>query len=121
MGAAQWAILVVVGLVAAFGAAYLLSGGHLFDGCEIHLESEATHDVVYHVDYRGHADKASGVLRAGATASVKLCTFSPRGGPQGALRVEGLGNVSFRLDPYCSDWSFLVNDTVITAASRACA
>jgi hypothetical protein len=121
VGALQWIAIAAIGLAAAFGAAYLITGGHLFDGCAIHLESEATRDASYHVDFRGRTDAAGGTLHPGAKADVKLCTFSPRGLPEGALRVDGLGNATFRLDPYCDDWTFLVNDSAITAASRACA
>jgi hypothetical protein len=121
VGAGQVLALVAVGLAAAFGAAYVVTGGHLFDGCSIHLESEATRGVAWRVDYRGKEGVATGTLHPGTKADAKLCTFSPRGQPEGTLRVEGLGNVTFRLDPYCDEWRFLVNDTALVAGSRACA
>lgn len=121
VGLGQILLLVVIGLAAAFGAAYAITRGHLLDGCAIHLESEALRDVAWRVDYRGKADAAAGTLHPGQKADVKLCTFSPRGGPEGALRVEGAGNATFRLDPYCDDWRFLVNDTAVVTESRACA
>ena len=120
MGVFQWIAVVVLGLAAAYGAAWLVTGGHLFDGCAIHLESEASRDRSYHVDFKGRADAASGTLPPGAKADVKLCAFSPRNQPAGTLRVDGLGNATFQLDPFCDDWTFLVNDTSLVAASRAC-
>jgi hypothetical protein len=120
MGVAQVAIIILVGLATAFGAAYLLSDGHLFDGCLVHLESEATHAVGYAVDYQGKPGVASGTLPPGGKADARLCRLSPRDSPEATVRVEGVGQMSVKLDPYCDDWRLLVNDTAIVAGSRAC-
>jgi len=85
------------------------------------VESEASRPLAYAVDYKGKVDAARGTLMPGTTADVRLCTLSPRGGPEGTLRVAGLGNATFRLDPTCDDWRFLANDTALVAGSRACA
>lgn len=121
MRAGQWAVLVVVFVAAAGGAFYLFGGRDLFRGCEIHVASEASRDVRFQVDIDGQTAKAEGTIPPGESVDVKLCTLARRDHPPATLRVQDVGSMPFSLDPACSDWSFLVNDTAIVAASRACA
>lgn len=112
------ASLAAAGVAALAFAGWSATGGHLFDGCVVHLESSAPSPVGYRVELRG--EPHDGTLFPGDAREVKVCTFAPRDAPDARVEADGRGALDVTLDPFCSAPRIIVNATALYAEARTC-